>query len=69
MVITDQFPLDFSGGKDEHEVIVKYIKGHYGELLGDDVKLLDLPNGLDLVLEKVQAEIARVTDASEEKAA
>ncbi len=33
--------------------MIQHIKDAYAEVLGKDVKLLDLPNGLDLVQAKV----------------
>lgn len=34
--------------------MIDHIKTVYKDILGDDIKLLDLPNGLDLVQAKIQ---------------
>ncbi|MHC4663344.1 MAG: hypothetical protein ACYS8W_16915 [Planctomycetota bacterium] len=33
--------------------MIEYIKAHFADVLGDDIKLLDLPNGLDILAEKL----------------
>ena len=33
--------------------MIEYIKFHFEDVLGDDIKLLDLPNGLDILAEKL----------------
>ncbi len=42
------------GAVDEFDerVMIEYIKTNFADFLGEDVKLLDLPNGLDLIQAK-----------------
>ncbi|MBL4888564.1 MAG: hypothetical protein JKX97_00920 [Candidatus Lindowbacteria bacterium] len=44
-------PKKFLFESDEHakDVMTDYIKEHFGDVLGDQAKLLDQPNGLELV--------------------
>lgn len=34
--------------------MIQYIKESYGEVLGNDINLLDLPNGLEIVQARIQ---------------
>ncbi len=34
--------------------MIQHIKENYGDLLGKDINLLDLPNGLEIVQAKIQ---------------
>ncbi|MGD0093945.1 MAG: hypothetical protein ABSE73_28890 [Planctomycetota bacterium] len=42
----------FVGEGDFRSQMIEYIKTHFGDFLGEDVELLDLPDGLDLIQEK-----------------
>lgn len=54
MIIPDT-PLYNSKSDAEFRIrMIHHIKETYTDLLGPDIKLLDLPNGLDLVQAKVQ---------------
>jgi hypothetical protein len=45
--------LGFANGDAEFRAqMIGYIRSHFAQILGDDVRLLDLPNGLDLIKEK-----------------
>ena len=53
MIIPDT-PLYNSKSDAEFRIrMIQHIKEAYGELLGKDAKLLELPNGLDLIQAKV----------------
>lgn len=39
-------------GKDIREKMINFIRRHYADTLGDDVGLLDKPNGLELLHKK-----------------
>ncbi len=41
--------------------MIHYIKQNFKDILGPDTKLLDLPNGLDLVQAKVQQKLYDVS--------
>ena len=46
--------IDYKASTDEEfrKSINTYIKEQFADLLGDDIALLDLPNGLDLIQQK-----------------
>lgn len=46
--------IDYSANTDDEfrKSVIEYIKEQFSDLLGKDVALLDLPNGLDIVKEK-----------------
>jgi len=50
----DQMTIDYSANTDDEfrKSVIEYIKEQFSDLLGKDVALLDLPNGLDIVKEK-----------------
>ena len=37
--------------------MIQHIKENYGDLLGKDINLLDLPNGLEIVQAKIQQKL------------
>ena len=44
--------------KEESRIeMTKYIRENFSDVLGDDVQLLDLPNGLDLIQDKIRARL------------
>ena len=36
-------------GLERHQLFVKYLKSNFSNVLGDDVKLLDIPGGIEIV--------------------
>jgi len=61
MIIPDT-PLFRSKTDAEFRIrMIYYIKTHFKETLGPDIKLLDLPNGLDLVQAKVQQRLYEIS--------
>lgn len=56
-------PIDgrfsWSSDAEARERMTAYIRTHFSTLLGDDVQLLDMPNGLELVQAKIQTQLAR----------
>jgi hypothetical protein len=42
--------------------MIQHIKAAYKDLLGDDIKLLDLPNGLDIVQRRVQERLYQISN-------
>jgi len=62
-------PLFIKDGVPFEDKMVEYIKTHFEDLLGDDVKLLNLDNGLDLVQEKIQRQLASFNGKTEAEAA
>ena len=43
---------DFPPEEDLRKKMIRYIRRHFSGLLGDDVRLLDLPNGLEILRKK-----------------
>ncbi len=39
-------------GNDVRAELIKYIRTHFSKLLGEDVRFLDLPNGLEILKKK-----------------
>lgn len=39
--------------------MIAYIREHFSDLLGDDARLLDEPNGLELIQESVRLQLSR----------
>lgn len=39
-------------GSDVRAEMIRYIRAHFADLLGEDVRLLDLPNGLEILSKK-----------------
>ena len=39
--------------------MTEFIRTHFAGVLGDDIRLLDLPNGLELIQEKIGARLAQ----------
>jgi len=61
MIIPDT-PLFRSKTDAEFRIrMIHYIKTNFKETLGPDIKLLDLPNGLDLVQAKVQQRLYEIS--------
>ena len=44
--------------------MIQHIKKTYKDLLGDDIRLLDLPNGLDILQAKVQQRLFEASDGA-----
>jgi len=44
--------------------MVGYIKTHFADILGDDVKILDLPNGLDILSERLGLRVSSASKAA-----
>ena len=42
--------------------MIQHIKENYGDLLGKDINLLDLPNGLEIVQAKIQQRLFDMSD-------
>lgn len=47
------------GSVEEQMRLKAYIRNHYSDILGDDIRLLDLPNGLELAECKIKEHLAR----------
>ncbi len=52
MIFPDEEHSFLDAEKDLRSQMVLYIKKHFADILGDDVKLLDRPDGLALIAEK-----------------
>lgn len=59
MVLSKSEWFNWSNKEDARIKMKKYIRAHFSELLGPDIQLLDLPNGLELIQNKVQARLAQ----------
>lgn len=59
MVLPVDNPL-FAPATDEQfrARMLDYIRTHFADVLGKDARLLDQPNGLDLIQDKVKARLA-----------
>jgi len=61
-MILPNTPLYNSKSDAEFRVrMIHHIKQNYKDILGSDIKLLDLPNGLDLLQSKVQQRLFDVS--------
>lgn len=47
-------------GRDIREKMINFIRKHYSGTLGEDVALLDRPDGLDTLQKKVNAKYAKL---------
>lgn len=48
----------FDSDADAREKMTAYIEEHFSELLGDEIKLLNLPNGLDILSARIRDRVA-----------
>lgn len=48
----------FRDAADSREKMTAYIRQNFAHILGDDVKLLNLPNGLEILQAKVRTQLA-----------
>ena len=51
--------IDYKADSDMHfrTSIISYIKDQFSDILGEDQKLLDFDNGLDLITEKYETKL------------
>lgn len=66
MVLSKSEWFNWSNKEEARIKMKKYIRAHFSELLGDDIRLLDLPNGLELIQGRVHARLAQSGMALEE---
>lgn len=59
MVLSKSEWFNWSNKEEARVKIKKYIRAHFSELLGTDIQLLDLPNGLELIQDIVQARLSQ----------
>ena len=52
MVFPDDDHSFLDAEKDLRSQMILYIKKHFSDVLGDDVKLLDMPDGLAIIADK-----------------
>ena len=59
MILPADNPL-YDGPPEEFRArMIEYIRIHFADLLGKDARLLDEPNGLDLIQQKVEMRLSR----------
>ncbi len=58
MVLPKNSLFNWSTSEEGRARMTEYIRSHFSGLLGEEIKLLDLPNGLDLVQDIVQRRLA-----------
>ena len=59
MVLTKSEWFNWSTKEEARIQMKRYIRAHFSELLGTDIQLLDLPNGLDLIQDRVRARLTQ----------
>jgi len=59
MVLSKSEWFNWSNKEEARIKMTKYIRSHFSELLGADIQLLDLPNGLDLIQDRVRARLTQ----------
>ena len=52
LIPTDDGQLALAEENDVRVEMIRYIRTHFSNLLGEDVRLLDLPNGLEILSKK-----------------
>ncbi|OGH55546.1 MAG: hypothetical protein A3G34_00520 [Candidatus Lindowbacteria bacterium RIFCSPLOWO2_12_FULL_62_27] len=58
MVLPKNGAFNWSTAEEARMRMTEYIRSHFSGLLGEDIKLLDLPNGLDLIQDHVTCRLA-----------
>lgn len=61
MIIPNTPPYNAKSDAEFRIGMIAEIKKHYKDILGPDIKLLDLPNGLEIIQAKVQQRLFEVS--------
>ena len=56
---TDNQRFNFRDKSDSREKMTAYIRENFSGMLGDDARLLNMPNGLEILQAKVRAQLAQ----------
>jgi len=51
--------FDFTDTTESRAIMTEWIRTHFTDFLGDDIQLLNQPNGLDLLQDKIECRLAR----------
>ncbi|MFP4687288.1 MAG: hypothetical protein ACLFN5_04170 [bacterium] len=64
--MSEEVKFDFSSDAAARESMTCYIRKHFSDLLGDKIKLLDAPNGIELLHQEVRSMIREQGMSAEE---
>ncbi|MGM0381117.1 MAG: hypothetical protein ACQEP7_03955 [bacterium] len=64
--MSSEVEFDFSSDEAARETMKNYIRQNFSDVLGDKIKLLDAPNGLELLQQEVRTLIEEEGISAEE---
>ncbi len=64
--MSQEIELDFSSDETARETMKTYIRENFSDLLGEKLKLLDAPNGLELLHQEVRKMVEEKGISAEE---